>query len=127
MVEKEKDHPSFVYSYTTGPILYQAAIKAALSKANVYDATKNIKADPDLGRVVYSGSILAIAPGNEEDCRKKIIEAYNALLNSSEKQKMTASYADLLEVAAKARQAFEETNLLGYIPGSCNVCKRLGM
>ena len=127
LVDREKDESSYVYSYTTGPILYEAALESALKIGSKYNLEADVKADPNSGEVHYRHSSLAKAPGDEERCRKNILTAYNELLQSSEMEHVVTSYTGLLEISLKARQTIEEINLLGYIPGSCNVCRRLGM
>jgi len=135
LVDREKDESSYVYSYTTGPILYEAALESALESAlepalkvgSKYNLEADVKADPDSGEVHYRHSLLAKAPEDKERCQKNILMAYNELLQSYAMEHVVTSYIGLLEISAKARQAIEEINLLGYIPGSCNVCRRLGM
>ena len=127
LVDREKDESSYVYSYTTGPILYEAALESALKMVSKYNLEADVKADPGSGEVRYRGSSLAKAPGDQERCRDNILTAYNELLQSPAMKHVVTSYTGLLDISAKARQSVEEINLLGYIPGSCNVCRRLGM
>jgi len=127
LVDRKRDEPSYVYSYTTGPILYEAALESALKMGSKYNLEADVIADLNSGEVHYRHSSLAKAPRDEERCRKNILTAYNELLQSSAMEHVVTSYIGLLEISAKARQAVEEMNLLGYIPGSCNVCRRLGM
>jgi len=127
LVDREKDESSYVYSYTTGPILYEAALESALKIGSKYNLEADVKADPNSGEVHYRHSLLAKASGDEERCRKNILAAYKDLLESPTIKNVAESYTNLLQSAAKARRAVEEINLLGYIPGSCNVCRRLGM
>jgi len=127
LVDRERDESSYVYSYTTGPILYEAALESALKMGSKHNLEADVKADLNSGEVRYRHSSLAKALGDEERCQKNILTAYNELLQSSAMEHVVTSCAGLLEISAKARQAVEEINLLGYIPGSCNVCRRLGM
>ncbi len=127
LVDRERDESSYVYSYTTGPILYEAALESALKMGSKHNLEVDVKTELNSGEVHYRHSSLAKAPGDEERCRKNILTAYNELLQSSAMEHVVTSCVGLLEISAKARQAVEEINLLGYIPGSCNVCKRLGM
>ncbi len=127
LVDREKDESSYVYSYTTGPILYEAALESALKMGSKYNLEADVKADLNSGEVRYRHSSLAKAPGDEESCRDNILAAYNELLQSSAIDHVVKSYNSLLEYSTKARKAIDEINLLGYIPGSCNVCRRLGM
>jgi len=127
LFDREKHESSFVYSYTTGPILYEAALESALKKGSKYNLEADVKVDTSSGEVRYRGSSLARAPGDEDRCRKNFLAAYKELLQSPAMEHVVTSYTGLLEISAKARRAVEEVNLLGYILGSCNVCSRLGM
>jgi len=127
MIDRAKDKSSYVYSYTTGPILYEAILESALKMGSKYNLESDVKADPNSGEVRHRGSSLARAPGDEDRCCDNILAAYEELLESPATKKAAESYNNLSEIATKARQAVEEINLLGYIPGSCNVCRRLGM
>jgi len=127
LVDREKDESSYMYSYTTGPILYEAALESALKMGSKYNLEADVKADPNSGEVHFRHSSLAKAPGDKERCRKNLLMAYNELLQSSAMKHVVTSYTGSLEISTKARQAIEEINLLGFIPGSCNVCRRLGM
>jgi hypothetical protein len=66
-------------------------------------------------------------PGNEENCRFNILNAYHELLESPQLDEVKKSDEKLSECYAKVKQAYEEIILLGYIPGSCSSCRRLGM
>ncbi len=127
LVDRNKEESSFAYSYTTGPILYEAALESSLKTGSKYYLEADVKADPNSGEVRFRSSSLAKVPEDEESCRKNILASYNELLRSPEMEHVVTSYTGLLEISAKARQAVEEINLLGYIPGSCNLCSRLGM
>jgi len=127
LVDREKDESSFVYSYTTGPILYEAALESVLKIGSKYNLEADVKVDPNLGEVRFRHSSLVKDPGDIESCRDNIIMAYKELLESPAIKNVADTYNNLSESGAKARQAVEEINLLGYIPGSCNVCRRLGM
>jgi len=127
MTDKPNTPPTFLYSYTTGPAVYGVVLGMALgitSKSNLKD---DIAADTQAGTVTYRNSILAEAPGNEVNCRHNILAAYSDLLKSPEIQKVKNSYEYLNEFTIKVRQAVEEISMLGYVPGNCNVCRRLGM
>jgi len=67
------------------------------------------------------------ATGKEEECSQNILAAFKELLNSLEIHKVINSYKYLNEWADKAKQAADEIVLLGYLPGNCRICQRLGM
>ena len=125
MTDKSEISPPFLYSYTAGPAIYGAVLRKALGEMVRSDLEDDIIAEA--GTVKYHHSILAEAPGNDVNCRNNILAAYNELLESPESQKVSDSYKYLNECTIKVRQAVEEISMLGYIPGNCNVCRRLGM
>ena len=91
------------------------------------DWQEEIVADTDSGYVKYRNSILAEVPGKEKECRKNLIEAFQEISLSKEVSQVVKSYRELEEINHKARQAVEEIRILGFIPGLCKVCRRIGM
>jgi len=127
MVDKANNTPPFLYSYTAGHILYETVLGLALGSRTKSELEDDIVVDKQTRVVKYHNSILAEAPGNEEKCSQSILAAFKELLNSLEIQKVINSYKHLNECADRARQAADEVVLLGYLPGNCRVCQRLGM
>lgn len=127
LFDKPSEPPPYLFSYTAGSILYQDIVGLAVGLHTKSDLEKDIIADNQDGTVKYHGSILARAPGKERSCRDNILEAYRELLKSAEYRLAGNSYQELDKLAVKAMQAIEEIVLLGYIPGQCRVCQRLGM
>lgn len=127
IIDRKQASPPFLYSYTSGPILYEAVLESALTTGQKYALEHDIVANTQSGAVKYRNSILAEAPGNEEKCCDDILDVYRALLNSSGLTQVRSSYGGLLEDATKAKRAVDEITFLEYIPGQCSVCKRLGM
>jgi len=125
--DRPPEPPPYLFSYTAGNILYQDIIGLALGLHSKSDLEKGIVDDSRDGTVKCQGSILAKAPGNERSCHDHILEAYWELIKSEEYRLVANSYRELDKVAVKARQAVEDIVLLGYIPGQCRVCRRLGM
>jgi hypothetical protein len=125
--DRPPEPPPYLFSYTAGSILYQDIIDLALGLHTKSDLEKDIVADTHDGTVKYHFSILANAPGDERSCRDHILEAYRELIKSEEYRLVVNSYRELERLAVKARQAVEDIVLLGYIPGQCRVCRRLGM
>lgn len=126
LVEREIPSP-FLYSYTAGPLVYEAALSSALDPQPTSYLEKGIVIDTKAGWVKYHNSILAEAPGDEENSRNNILAAYTELLTTTEFEQVKNSYKNLTESAPKVRQAADEIAFLGYIPGQCRVCRRLGM
>jgi len=74
-----------------------------------------------------TGSVLAVAPGEEERVRVGLVQAWRELKTSPESASVRDTYRALEEAASQLRQVVEDVRLLGWIPGRCNICKRLGM
>ena len=127
MVHRANNTPPFLCSYTTGPAVYKAVLNLAFNSSTKSDLEDDIVIDIQTGMVKYHNSILAKAPGNEEVCRYNILGAYRESLESPEFENARSSSKPLDEWVIKTKQAAEEISMLGYIPGNCSVCKRLGM
>ena len=127
MTDKADIQKPFLYSYTTGPVVCETVLGLAFGLLKKSELENDIITDTREGTVKYRNSILAEAPGNEEKCRQSILDAFKELLQSSEFEQVKNSYQYLNECAVKAMQAADEVSMLGYMPGNCRVCKRLGM
>jgi len=119
--------PPYLCSYTVGPFLYELALVEARGNNRETKLDDEIVADTQSGSVRRRGSIFAEVPGNEEKCRLDIINAYRELKTSSAFTDIRPFYEKMNEIAEKAQQAITEITYLEYIPGVCNICKRLGM
>ena len=117
----------FLCSYTAGPALYEAILEVALRNRAKNEFINEVRIDTRGEGIKYRNSIMAEAPGSEEICRKAIIDAFEELLGSGEIKNIQESYQHLDQCVMKVEQAAGEITLLGYIPGSCSVCRRLGM
>lgn len=122
--------PPFLYSNYTVDLLYGTVINRALQAVDVDDVNleKDIIADTSTGEVRYRNSLtLAKAPGEEKHCRKNIISTFIKVQKSGKIDKVANTYNGLNEATVKARRAVEEISLLGFVPGYCRVCRRLGI
>ena len=125
--DRPPETPPYLFSYTAGSILYKDIIGLALDLRTRSDLEKGTVIDSRDGTVIYHNSILAKAPGNERSCRDRILEAYRELIKSNEYKQVESSYKELDKLATKAKTVVEDIVLLGYIPGQCRICRRLGM
>jgi hypothetical protein len=117
----------FLYSYIIGPSIYESSIGVVFEGRNNREFEDDVRTDTQTGTVKYRNSIMAEVPGNEEKCRQGILGAFEELLKLPELKNVQDSYKLLKEISGKSRQVAEEISLLGFIPGSCRVCQRLGM
>jgi hypothetical protein len=130
------DGPSpFVCSYTAGHVIYKNAIDIAFAapdkkaqKGIIGKMEAVITVNTNNGDVILrSGSILAVAPGNEQATKQHLLDALKDLGRSPEAKAVVDTYHALEQIATKARQVVEDARLLGLVPGQCEICGRLGM
>lgn len=62
-------------------------------------------------------SILAKAPGNEEECKRNLLDAFRELQASPKVVRVVNTYKEVKGSTTKARQAVEQILLLGLMPG----------
>lgn len=125
--DREKVAPPFLFSYIAGHLLYKSALDSAFGVRRSDNMENDIIADTKAGAVTHHHSILAEARGHEEQTRRNILAAYQEILSSDELKHVINTFGILKDLAAKAKQAVEEILLLGFIPGQCDVCRRLGL
>jgi len=65
--------------------------------------------------------------GNEEGCKKNLIIALRKLQHPKEVSQVIETHKALAESNEKAKQAVELLLLLNFVPGQCQVCRRLGI
>lgn len=119
---------AFIYSHSVD-FLFQMATQRLLGLADTSDFENNIIADTNSGDVRYGGTILAHAPGAEQEYREHLISAISNLMQKHEEEVSSVSktYNMVEESAVKTRQAAEEISSMGLVPGQCRICRRLGM
>jgi hypothetical protein len=125
----------YVCSYTAGHVIYKNAIDlafAAPEKRAQKDIIEKMEAaitvNTNNGDVIFqAGSILAVAPGNEQATRQHLLDALKNLGRSPQAKAVVDTYHALEQITAKARQVVEDTRLLGLVPGQCEICRRLGV
>lgn len=118
----------FVVPYTTGPVFFKAVLVHTFGGTQSSGLEKEIVVNqPDNGAVSYHSSVLAMAPGNEEQTRKNLLAALAELKASPEAASVFETYRALVEATSKAHRSIREIMLLGMIPGQCQICRRLGV
>lgn len=134
MIDRDVDEknraikPPFLYSYTTGPLLFKMALHYAFGDHDADKWQSRVVADTGTHHVKYGpGTILAEVPGEEEKCRQKILNAFNEIKSSPELKETINSFRNLESIMPKVRQIIEEILILELVPGRCDVCERLGM
>jgi hypothetical protein len=127
--------PPFVYTHTTGPLFFKAAIDIAFStpeekarESAIRNMETAISVNTSNGDVSFENhSILAVAPGSEERIKENLLDAFRILADSSEVKAVVETCQVLEQITPKTRQVVEGIRLLGLVPGQCEICRRLGM
>lgn len=120
-------NPPFVYIYTAAYSFFEVAIRRVLGMPERTDPEDHTFVDLATGEVRLGGSVLAKAPGKEEECKRNLLAALRELQESSEAVQVANTYKVVYEHTMKTRNAVEEISLLGLVPGQCRICRRLGM
>ena len=95
---------------------------------NVARLVNNIAADSNTGQVKYgAGTTLALARGEEEDCKNNIIDALKELSRTEEIDTLIETCETHKTSIDKASKAVEEIRMMGLVPGQCRICRRLGI
>lgn len=124
---REQATPPCLYAHVAGYWFYKSALDLILSPGHSYLNEDDIVADTQRGTVTYRNSILAEAPGNEEQTRQNILAAYHDIRTSEELSNVVNSTRNLKKAEEKVKLIIESILLLGFIPGRCVVCQRLGL
>ena len=96
--------------------------------ADTGDFEDNVIVDTNSGDIRYGGTILAHAPGAEQEYRDHLINAISNLMQKHEEvNSVSKTYKLVEESTVKVRQAAEEISSMGLVPGQCRICRRLGM
>jgi hypothetical protein len=124
-----QEQGSYLMSAYAMPLLYDAALHAALGIDDGKDLEPEIMVYLENGEVIYRYSNMPIAhvPGGEEECRQQILDALSELKAFAETKEVAITYAKVVELTGKTRRSVEEMTLVGLIPGQCRACRSLGL
>lgn len=86
-----------------------------------------IIADYTRGVVTYRHSIMAEAPDNKDQTKQNLMNALNNIKSSAELLRVVVSTKRLVDVVEAAKSKIDKILLVNYIPGRCDVCRRLGL
>lgn len=87
----------------------------------------SIAVDSDMCQVKYgAGTTLACARGEEEGCRNNILEVLKELSTKEAMGTVISTYEAHRASIDKASKAIKEIRMMGFIPGQCRICRRLG-
>lgn len=118
--------PPFLFSRTP-ELIYTEVLHLATDNRTRTDTCDSLQVDMKSGQVMIPNTILAVAPGREEEFAGYIRECWNEINESDEAAVLTGKYKDMLNAKEKARKAAEDITLLGILPGLCRICRRLGL
>jgi len=109
-------------------LFWEVALRRSLGIKDGTNIEGRMIASPDgYVRNGPGGTELAYAPNSQEDCKNKLLDALRELYGSPEAKRVSISYKEAQELTEKAKRNWEEISLLRLVPGSCRVCRRLGV
>jgi hypothetical protein len=73
------------------------------------------------------GTVLAVAPGREEEFAGHIRKVLAKVNDSDQTTKVSYKYYVLKQANDKVRGAAQDIVLLGMVPGLCRICRKLGL
>lgn len=117
----------FIYSYTTGDLFFKSILQKAFGVRHIINLENDMYADISRGTVQHHGSTLAEVAGNEEGCKKNLLIALRKLQHSKEASQVVETQKALAASNEKTKQSIEQLLLLNFVPGQCQVCRRLGI
>ncbi len=119
--------PPYLCSYTTGDLFYKMTLRLAFGDYKNDAWQDEIIVDPSVCYVKYRNLILAEVPRRADECREKLLRAFQKMRSLPEIRQVVTTYQELEESTFRAKQAIEEIRLSGLVPSQCKVCRRLGM
>jgi len=121
-------HTKPPYLFSTAPdLIYSEAMAKGMDGKSRTDIMASLKVDRKSGQIVSGGTIMSIAPGQEEEFAGYIREVLGKVNDSNETISVGYKYEALKLASDKARRAAEDIVLLGMVPGLCRICRKLGL
>lgn len=109
-------------------LFYEVALRRPLGIKDGTNIEGRMVASPDgYVRNGLGGTELAYAPNSQEDCKNKLLDALRELYESPEAEQVSVSHKEAQELTEKAKRIWDEISLLRMVPGSCRICRRLGV
>jgi hypothetical protein len=118
--------PPFLYS-RSAELIYAEAMAKAMDGKPKTDIAASLKADRKSGNVMSGGTVMAVAPGREEEFAGYIHEVLGKVNDSDEATAVYYKHSALKQAYDKARGAAQDIVLLGMVPGLCRICRKLGL
>jgi len=118
--------PPFLFTRAAELICTEAMTRAMDGKPKT-DIAALLKIDRKSGNVMSGGTIMAVAPGREDEFAGYIREVLGKVNDSDETTRVYYKYDTLKQANGKARRAAEDILMLGMIPGLCRICRKLGL
>lgn len=116
------------FLFTTAPeIIYAEVLYAATDQHPRTDIHNFLQIDVKSGQVMLAHTVLAVAPGSEEEFAGYIREVLHEIDVSEEAARLPGKYRAMLDAKEKTRRAAEEIVLVGMVTGLCRICRRLGL
>jgi len=109
-------------------LFYQVSIRRAVG---ILDGTnpeiRIVASDDGYVRHGQGGTELAHCPGKQDKCKEGLLRALKKIPNLPETAKIQDSTAELKKVSGSLKEAIEDIQLMGMIPGRCRICNRISL
>ncbi len=127
VIEEPRDKPTKPILFTaTEDILFPVFIHRMMVIRDGTDPEHNVQRNSEGYLSLHgTGTHLAWLSQEGSPTEDHIKQALHDLEQSREFEQWKESYLNLIQIANKLRDEFEEIELLGYIAGRCRVCERL--
>jgi hypothetical protein len=123
MADKSGNQGPFLYSYVAGGLFYRKTLRWAFGTDKTTNWLNDIVVED--GEVRFQGSVIAVAPGKEKECREALVESFKEMQDLPESIRVVNTYKSIEEAVARAGRAIEEVLILGMVTGRCRVCRKL--
>jgi hypothetical protein len=118
--------PPFLFS-RAAELIYSEVLTRAIDGKPRTNITTSLKIDKKSGNITSGGTIMAVAPGWEEQFAGYIRKVLAKANDSVETTTAINKYDTLKKANEKARKAAQDIALLGMVPGLCRICRKLGL
>lgn len=125
-VVSQPHSPPFIYSYTAGELFYKNSLGNIISGQSDVDLLTNIRIDETRHCICCGGSTLAVLTGNEKEYRSHLIKVYEKVKKTKELAEVATTYRGLENLLPPIKEVISEYLQVGLLPGSCNICERIG-
>lgn len=125
VVDGAHSRPPCLYADTAGALFYRSVLASALSLGNAVDVPREINTVSDQRTVVHRHFILSEGADDLEAVKRKLIRTYRRVSRLEEVSRVAETQKALETAVAKLQETVDGIVLMDYVPGECQVCRRM--